>query len=109
MLVTSFAFFSLAVLMGALLLAGRLQKAPVVHGASGAIGLALLIRAWWRGILSGPFALDAIVLLSAGFCGGLLIALLHRQGRPSPGLLLFLHASAGGLAYLLLAGFVFGH
>ena len=108
MLVTSFAFLSLAVLLGALLLAGLLQRASVIHGGSGLLGLACLFLAWRQARLSGPFALDAIVLLAGGLCGGGLIAILHRQGRPPPGLLLFLHASAGGLAYLLLAGFVFG-
>jgi hypothetical protein len=107
MLIGCLAALSLAVLLGACILAGVLRRGALVHGFSGALGLTFLVLAWRQAELSGPFAGDAVVLLGAGLCGGLLIGVLHRLGRPSPGLLLFLHASAGGLAYLLLAGFVF--
>jgi drug/metabolite transporter (DMT)-like permease len=108
MLLVAFTLLSLAVLLGLCLLAGRLHRASIVHGAAGAAGLLCLVLAWRQSALSGAFARDAIVLLAAGLCGGLQIAVLKRAGRASPGLLIFLHASAGGLAYLLVAGFAFG-
>ena len=107
MLVVSFTLLSLAVVIGGFMLAGRLYRVAVVHGALGGFGLAALFFAWKQARLSGPFAIDALVLLALAFAGGLGMAALHWRGRPSPGLLLFLHASFGGLAYLLLAGFVF--
>ena len=109
MLTYCFILLSIAMVLGGCLLAGKLGRLAVVHGAAGAAGLVLLVVAWRHARLSGPFALDALVLLAAGFCGGLLIATLKWRQRPAPGLLLILHATAGGLAYLLLAGFLFGH
>ncbi len=109
MLGASFALLSIAVPLGGLMLAGKLQRLAILHGLAGAAGLALLILAWRHAQLQGPFALDALVLLAGALCGGLLIAALIWRKRPIPGLILALHAAAGGLAYLLLAGFVFGH
>jgi len=108
MLPISFVILSFTVALGAYMFARRPPPLPIVHGVSGAAGLAVLILAFRRHALGGPFAWDAAVLLAAGLCGGLAIATLKWRGRPTPGLLLLLHATAGGLAYLLLAGFVFG-
>lgn len=109
MLILAFAALSLGVVLGALLLAGRRRRrlAPV-HGLAGLTGLACLAFALWRGALHGPFALDALGLAAAAFAGGIWIYTLASRRLPRPGLLVALHAMAGGLAYLLLAGFVFG-
>jgi hypothetical protein len=109
MLAVSFVILSATVGMGAYLLARGRPGLPMLHGASGAAGLVALVLALRGHALSGVFAQDAAWLLAAGFCGGLAIAIFKARGRPAPGLLLLLHATAGGLAYLLLAGFVFGH
>ncbi len=98
----SFALLSLTVLLGACLLAGRLYRARLVHGLCGAAGLAALLLAFRAGTLSGPFAADALGLAAAALLGGIYLAL---RGRGT-GLVVLLHGLAGGLAYLLLAGFV---
>jgi hypothetical protein len=109
MLRLSFVILSATVAMGGYLLARGRPGLPILHGASGAAGLVALILALRGRALSGVFAQDAAWLLGAGLCGGLAIATFKARGRPVPGLVLLLHATAGGLAYLLLAGFVFGH
>ncbi len=109
MLAIAFVILSATVAMGAYLLARGRPGLPILHGASGAAGLVLLVFALRAKALSGVFAQDAAWLLAAGLCCGLGIATFKARGRPTPGLLLLLHASAGGLAYLLVAGFVFGH
>jgi hypothetical protein len=108
MLAIAFVVLSATVAMGAYLLVRGRPGLPILHGASGAAGLAALVLAL-RGRSMGIFAQDAAWLLAAGLCGGLAIATFKARGRPTPGLLLVLHATAGGLAYLILAGFVFGH
>ncbi len=108
MLFSAFLVFSAAVALGLALLAGRFRRAALVHGAAGLTGLALLAASLWRGAPRGPFAWDALVLAALAATGGTLIYLLTRAKRSTPGLLIMLHATAGGLAYLLLAGFVFG-
>jgi len=108
MLTISFIILSATVAMGAYLLARGYPGLPIVHGASGAAGLLALVLAFRAHALSGVFAQDAAWLLAAGLCGGIAIATFKARGLPTPGLLLLLHATAGGLAYLLLAGFVFG-
>jgi hypothetical protein len=108
MLGLCFAILSLTVLLGLCLLAGRLYRAATIHGLGGGIGLVLLLSVLRRGGLAGPFAVDSAVLLAGAFAGGLTLWLLSRRGRARPQLLIFLHATAGGLAYLLLAGFAFG-
>jgi len=108
MLALGFVILSATVAMGAYLLARGCPGLPVAHGASGAAGLIVLVLAFRRGAMAGVFAQDTAWLLAAGLCGGCAIAAFKWRGRPPPGLLLFLHATAGGLAYLLLAGFVFG-
>ncbi len=108
LLVWAFLAFSVAVALGLALLAGQPRRAALVHGAMGLAGLALLAVSLWRGAPRGPFAWDALALASAAACGGALFHGLARAGRRAPALLIPLHATAGGLAYLLLAGFVFG-
>jgi hypothetical protein len=108
MLLGSFVALSLAVVIGGFMLAGKLSRLAILHGAAGATGLLLLILSWRHAALRGPFAMDALVLAAAALCGGLVVATLNYLGRPAPGLLLLLHGAAGGLAYLLLAGFIFG-
>jgi hypothetical protein len=109
MLAIAFAILSATVAMGAFLLVRGRPGLPILHGGSGAAGLACLVVALRAKTLSGVFAQDAAWLLAAGLCGGLAIATFKARGRPTPGLVLLLHATAGGLAYLLLAGFVFAH
>ncbi len=101
-----FAAFSVTVLLGGLLTAGRARRLAVVHGALGALGTVALGLALRRAALSGPFAWDGFALALAALAGGLAMWTFWRKGR-RPGLVVFLHASAGGLAYLLVAGFVF--
>ncbi len=108
MLVGCFVALSLAVAIGGFMLAGRFSRLAILHGAAGATGVLLLGLAWRHAALRGPFALDSLVLAAAALCGGLVVAALKYLGRPAPGLLLLLHGAAGGLAYLLLAGFIFG-
>ena len=107
MLILCFAVLSGTVFLGGLLLAGRARRLAIVHGASGAVGALALGLALRGGALRGPFAWDALGLAGLALLGGLGLAFIWRRGR-RPGLVVFLHASAGGLAYLLLAGFVFG-
>ncbi len=106
MLVLCFAALSVTVLLGGLLAGGRARRLAIVHGALGALGTVALGLALRRSTLSGPFAWDALALAVAALAGGLAIWTFWRRGR-RPGLVVFLHASAGGLAYLLVAGFVF--
>ncbi len=108
MLVLGFCVLSLTVALGACLAAGRFTRAALLHGGSGLAGLAAIALAVWRGTLRGPFAIDALVLLTAAFCVGAVFYVLALKRRPRPGLAVLLHGMAGGLAYLLLAGFVFG-
>ncbi len=108
MLAFSFAILSLTVILGACLVAGRLYRAAFVHGGSGAAGLLLFLWVLKAGGIGGPFAIDAAVLLAAALGGGVTLWALSRSGRGRPALVVFLHASAGGVAYLLLAGFLFG-
>ena len=108
MLSWAFVAFSAAIGLGLALIAGRLRRAAPVHGSMGLAGLALLAASLWRGPQHGAVAWDALVLAGAAACGGAAIFCLGRARRPAPGLLILLHATAGGLAYLLLAGFVLG-
>jgi hypothetical protein len=100
----AFCLLSLAVGLGACLVAGRLYRAALVHGLAGLGGLAALCVALARGALRGAVALDTAVLLAAAALGGVVLYALGRARRPRPGLVVLLHAMAGGLAYLLLAG-----
>ncbi len=97
-----------AALLGAFLAAGHLRRAALLHGAAGLAGLLALCLAMARGSPRGPFAWDALVLLVAAFAGGLALYGLSLRRRRPPGLLVLLHATAGGLATLLLSGFVLG-
>jgi hypothetical protein len=108
MLMVCFAILSMTVGLGAVLVAGRRGWLAMIHGVSGAAGLAVLALAFRRGLLNGKLALDVLVLLAAGFCGGLLMASYGWRRRRPPGLVLLLHAFAGGVAYLMLFGFAFG-
>ncbi len=108
MLILSFYALCLTVALGAFLAAGYLRRAALLHAASGLTGLAALWVAVSRARLSGPFAWDALGLVAAAFAGGGLLYVLARRRKPRPGLLVFVHAIAGGLGTLLLAGFVFG-
>ncbi len=107
MLVTSLALLSLAVGLGSLLLAGRARRGAIIHGVAGGAGLGVLAVAWRAGVPHGPVGWDVLGLLVAALAGGLCLATVWRRGR-RPGLAVFLHAMAGGLAYLLLAGFMLG-
>ncbi len=106
MLAMCFAALSVTVLLGGLLVAGWARRLAVVHGAFGAMGTVALGLALRRAALHGPFAWDAFALAVAALAGGIAMWTVWRRGR-RPGLVVFLHASAGGLAYLLVAGFVF--
>ena len=108
MLLFGFAALCITVALGTFLAAGRLLRAALLHGSAGLAGLAALSLALSRGMLSGPFAWDALGLVAAAFAGGLLLYGLARQRKPRPGLLVFVHAMAGGLGTLLLAGLVLG-
>ena len=70
--------------------------------------MGVLASALRRGSFGGPFAWDMVVLAGGAAFGGIILYALAHRRRPRPGLLVALHATAGGLAYLLLAGFVFG-
>ncbi len=100
-----FALLFTAVLLGGLLVSGRARRFALLHGGCGGLGALALLQALTARELSGPFATDAVVLVGLAFAGGLGLATLSRQTRP--GLVVFLHASAGGLGTMLLAGFVF--
>ena len=108
MLVLGFCALSLGVALGACLLTGRFYRVALVHAAAGLTGLVAIAASMRQGGLRGPFAWDALVLLAAAFAGGLFLYGLRYRRRPRPGLVVALHATAGGLAYLLLSGFVFG-
>ena len=108
MLIFCFCALSLAVGLGAFLAAGLFRRAALVHGSAGLAGLGALALALRRGSLGGPFAWDAMVLAGAAALGGVVLFGLGWKRRTRPGLLVTLHAMAGGLAYLLLAGFVLG-
>jgi len=108
MLIVCFAILSVTVSLGAVLVAGRRGWLPIIHGVSGAAGLAVLALAFRAGALSGKLGVDILVLLAAGFCGGLLLASYGWRRRRPSGLVLLLHAFAGGVAYLMLFGFAFG-
>ena len=101
----SFGLLSVAVLLGAFLIAGRLRRWALLHGGAGLVGVVTLALALWQGRLHGPFAWDAMVLGAGALAGGAVIYM--WRGR-RPALLVGLHATAGGLAYLLLSGFAFG-
>jgi chromate transport protein ChrA len=107
MLILCFSLLSLTVLLGASLLAGHFRRFAWVHGAIGALGSIALAFASWHALGLGKIGGASLALLAVGLCGGVLIAVLQWRGRPAPGLVLFLHAIFGGLAYLLLAGIVF--
>ena len=106
LLTVCFAALSVTVVLGGLLAAGRARRLAVVHGALGASGTLALGLALRRAALHGPFAWDGFALAVAALAGGLAMWTFWTKGR-RPGLVVFLHASAGGLAYLLVAGFVF--
>ena len=106
MRILCFLALSVTMALGGLLLAGRARRWTLLHGVCGAVGAASLVLALGSGALNGTFALDAAVLAVLALAGGLSLATIWRRGR-RPGLVVFLHASAGGLAYLLLAGFIF--
>ena len=108
MLVLSFGALCLTVALGALLASGRLRRAALLHGAAGLAGVVALWIAVSRARLSGPFAWDTLGLVSTAFAGGVLLYALACRRRLRPGLLVFVHAIAGGLGTLLLAGFVLG-
>jgi hypothetical protein len=103
-LLISFALLSIAMLLGGLLVSGRARRWTVLHGGCGGLGALALAVAMGNKALSGPFATDALVLVGLAFAGGLGLATLARGSRPA--LVVFLHATAGGLGTLLLAGFV---
>ena len=103
LLTTSFAFLSVTLVLGALLLSGQARGVAPIHGLLGLAGAVAVVLAAWRGGLHGAFATIVLVLLLGGLgCG----VLLWRGWRA--GLVLFVHVMAGGLAYLLLVGVVFG-
>ncbi len=108
MLILSFALLSAGVCLGLTLLGGRWRRMAVVHGWLGGLGLA----AFWLGFRAmkhpSVFGWDVAFLLAGALAGGLSLAYVWAQGR-RPGIVVFLHASAGGMAYLLLAGFAFKH
>jgi hypothetical protein len=105
----SFAFLSCTVVLGFYLWTNRTKRLGIVHGSCAAAGLLTLALAMRRHPVAGVLAQDAIWLIGLGFCGGLFIAWQAFHGRAVPGLAFLLHATAGGLGYLLLAGLVFGH
>ena len=87
--------------LGALLLAGQVPRAGVLHGTLGAAGTVAACVAVWDGRLPGSFGGAILGLLVAALCAGVL---LWRGARA--GLVVFLHVMAGGVAYLLLVGAV---
>ncbi len=103
LLTTSLALLSVAVALGAALLAGLAwHRVALVHGSFGAAGAVAAGVAASHGRLHGPFGGVVLGLLLAALCGGVL---LWRGWRP--GLAVFLHVMAGGVAYLLLTGAAF--
>jgi hypothetical protein len=106
MLTASFAILSLTVGLGACLAAGRLHRMALIHGLSGAAGLVFLLLALRAHALRGPFATDAAALAGLALLGGGALAAFTWRGLARPALVVLLHGLAGGLAYLLLAGFV---
>ena len=109
MLFFGFCALSIAVGLGGALAAGRFRRAAVAHGVAGLAGLGAITLALDHGGFRGAFAWDAVVLAAGAALGGIVLYGLGRGRRARPGLLVTLHAMAGGLAYVLLAGFVFGH
>jgi hypothetical protein len=109
MLVLGFAVLSFTVALGSCLIGGKFYRHAVVHGLSGALGLGAICLAFGHGPLTGKFAGDVVVLLGAALAGGLTMVVLARRGMARPALLVALHGMAGGLGYLLMFGFVFGH
>jgi hypothetical protein len=107
-LFVSFVILSCTVGMGAYLTRKRPQYLSFVHGGSGFIGLTVLLVAMKEHLLSGKFADDAVVLLMSGLFLGLVMTTLERRGKNPPMAVLLVHASVGGLAYLLVAGLAFG-
>ncbi len=119
MLRTAFALLSAAVLLGAALSARHVGAwrlrgwwPGVAHGCLGAAGLVALALALRAGVLAGPFAWDAAGLAGAALASGLGVAAIawRRRRTPAglPGGLVVLHATLGGIGYLILAGFALG-
>ncbi len=113
MLPLGFLLLAATVGMGAYMLARGPGRIHMVHGTAGAFALLLVIL----GLRAQPhpsahtsaIGLDIAGLLVGGLCLGLYLATLWSRGQRPPGLVVFLHATAGGLAFLLLAGLVLGH
>ena len=108
MLTLSFCALCLTVTLGTFLAAGHLRRAALLHGAAGLAGLVAFWIALSHAAIGGPFAWDGLGLVAAAFAGGVVLYVLARRRRPRPALLVFVHAVAGGLGTLLLAGFVLG-
>lgn len=114
MLFGAFAVLSVTILLGMFLASttpasrGDFARWPLVHGLCGAAGLAFLALAWQRARLSGPFAMDALGLISLGLLVGLTMAVMARRGRPLPAAALIVHAALAGIGYLIVAGFALG-
>ena len=81
--------------------------ASIVHGLTGAVGVAIVVAAVARADVDRQgFGRLSVELLAATLLGGLLVAATHLRRRRPAGLLVALHAILGVSAIVIVAAYV---
>ena len=107
MLGVAVVLFALAALLGITLAAKHLKKkdAPIslalVHGLAAAVGLVLLIIAVTQ-MPSAGLAGVALVIFIIAALGGFVLFAMHLMKKPLPRGLMFVHALAAVVAFIIL-------
>src|SRR5947208_17184484 len=107
MLGVAVVLFALAALLGITLAAKHLKKkhAPIslalVHGLAAAVGLVLLIIAVVQMSSAGPAGVALAIFVIAAL-GGFVLFAMHLMKKPLPRGLMFVHALAAIVAFIIL-------
>ena len=107
MLGVAVVLFALAALLGITLAAKHLKKkdAPIslalVHGLAAAVGLVLLIIAVVQMSSAGPAGVALAIFVIAAL-GGFVLFAMHLMRKPLPRGLMFVHALAAVVAFIIL-------
>lgn len=112
MLFTALAFFSIAAILGMILISYVLQSKPTpkglafVHGPMAAIGIVLLII---YAFYQTPAPIESIVLFIIAAFGGLVLIYRDLTGKTLPKWLAVLHGLIAVTGYVFLITFILSH
>jgi hypothetical protein len=107
MLIAAVVLFAVAALFGIILATLHLKKnnAPIplalIHGLAAAVGLILLI-VFVVQIASGGLPVVALIIFIIAALGGFVLFTMHLMRKPLPRGLMFVHALAAVVAFIIL-------